>query len=178
MSRNPNPHHCVYLAVILIGCTVLPMTLFADENEQTVGITHIGLWVSDVDTTLAFLNELSDFEKFFEANRSSGGTRTYVRDGKGQVIEILNAEDVKPHPEFDRHPYGRVAGTAHIAVRVENTILLRDRLTALGYKVLRQVPENESDGYTVKGRSGEGRLLFVEGPDRITYELFEAKGSD
>lgn len=144
-------------------------------TQESNGILHVGLWVTDVDEMLTFLGEISNFKKFAESERSTGGTRTFVRDAKGQVIELLAAPDVEEHPDFALHPVGRTAGIAHIAVRVANTPELRDRVRTMGYTILRQMPPNDHDGYLVTGLFGEARFLFVEGPSGVTFEFIESK---
>ncbi len=147
----------------------------SQEEQDHQGILHVGLWVTDVDEMLAFLGEISDFTKFAESERSTGGKRIFVHDAKGQVIELLTAPDVEDHPDFALHPIGRTAGIAHIAVRVDNTLELRNRLQKMGYAILRQNPENDDEGYLFMGIYGEARNLFLEGPSGVTFELFEIK---
>jgi catechol 2,3-dioxygenase-like lactoylglutathione lyase family enzyme len=170
-----------YIAQVTSVATLLAVGISdtaqgASQQEQgPKGILHVGLWVTDVDEMLAFLGEISDFTKFAESERSTGGKRIFVHDAKGQVIELLTAPDVEDHPDFALHPIGRTAGVAHIAVRVDNTLELRNRLQKMGYAILRQNPENDDEGFLFMGIYGEARNLFLEGPSGVTFELFEIK---
>lgn len=144
----------------------------ASVGPPLEGILHIGIWVRDPDETLEFLQALSDFTVFSESVRETGGRRVFVHDTKGQVIEMLTAEDVVAHPDFELHPLGRTAGVAHIAIWVEDAIGIREKLVSMGYEILRQIPEDDADG-PVRTGFGHSRIVYVAGPDAITFELIE-----
>ena len=78
-----------YIAQVTSVATLLAVGISdtaqgASQQEQgPKGILHVGLWVTDVDEMLAFLGEISDFTKFAESERSTGGKRIFVHDAKG-----------------------------------------------------------------------------------------------
>jgi catechol 2,3-dioxygenase-like lactoylglutathione lyase family enzyme len=138
-------------------------------------IFHVGLWVENVDEMLEFLSEIMSFEIVLRAERQSGGERLILSDSRGQNIELLSdPKNVQAHPEFPLHPQGRVAGIAHISIWVEDVVTLKDNLTAKGYEVLGQVPADFADAY-LSSDNKMYRILFVRGPNDITFELFEVK---
>ena len=116
-----------------------------------------------------------DLELVSQADRATGGKRAIYQDSRGQRIELLSdPSSVVPHPNFPLHPRGRVAGIAHISIQVDDVIPLRDILKARGYEVLAQAPADFDDGYIVS-EVPEHRILFVGGPDNVTFELFEIR---
>lgn len=170
------PLHVALWLIGMLGWFSSGNSALAQESGAAVqprtGLLHVGLWVTDIDEMLSFLTAVSDFKKLSESERKSGGKRIFLGDARGQQLELLVAPDVQEHPPFALHPVGRTAGIAHIAIRVANTLELKKRLHALGYEILLQVPATDDQGY-VESEYGEHRILFVEGPSGVTFELFE-----
>jgi catechol 2,3-dioxygenase-like lactoylglutathione lyase family enzyme len=169
---------CIFLLLLIID---LQSTSLAKEDINILDrpadhigtVFHVGLWVEDIDEMLQFLDKVMDFNIVLRAERSSGGERVILSDSRGQNIELLSdPENVKAHPEFPLHPQGRVAGIAHISIWVEDVIILKNSLRALGYEILGQVPEDYTDGY-VSSNDKMYRILFVQGPGAVTFEFFE-----
>lgn len=145
--------------------------------ERSVGnsrsLFHVGLWVEDIDEMLDFLSEIMDFTIELRAPRQSGGERLLLSDKHNQTIELLSdPAKVVAHPDFALHPQGRVAGIAHISIWVDNVKSLKKRLVEKGYEILAQVPDDYSDGY-VEAENSKYRILFVNGPSSVSFELFE-----
>ena len=144
-----------------------------DNHVST--LFHVGLWVDDIDKMVEFLSEIMSFDVVLRSPRQTGGERLILSDSRGQKIELLSdPENVKAHPKFPLHPQGRIAGIAHISIWVEDALGLKKNLSAQGYEILGQVPADYSDGYF----SSDGqmyRILFVKGPNAVTFELFEIK---
>lgn len=143
--------------------------------EHVNTIFHTGIWVEDVDEMLAFLDIVMDYEIVVRANRQAGGERVILNDARGQHIELLSDPDqVKPHPAFPLHPTGLVAGVAHISIWVRDALALEEKLQPLGYEILGRIPDDYASGYaSFQGK--EYRVLFVNGPGAMTFELFEVK---
>jgi catechol 2,3-dioxygenase-like lactoylglutathione lyase family enzyme len=171
------------LIFTLLFMTLSPMPTFAEDKKSVLErpdnhvntLFHVGLWVEDIDKMLEFLSEIMSYDIVLRSPRHTGGERLILSDARGQKIELLSDPDnVIPHPEFPLHPQGRVAGIAHISIWVEDALNLKKKLSAQGYEILGQVPADYSDGYF----SSDGkmyRILFVRGPNEITFELFEIK---
>ena len=176
LGQRRTAHRVLGLIGALFIASVTAAQQSDSQNLEAQGILHVGLWVTDIDETFAFLQQLSSFEKVHESTRETGGRRVFVSDDRGQIIELLTADDVEEHPDFDLHPIGKTAGVAHIAIRVANAFALRDRLASQGYRILRQVPAADV-GYSRRG-SVDRRIVYVEGPDKVTFELFEMKELD
>jgi catechol 2,3-dioxygenase-like lactoylglutathione lyase family enzyme len=169
------------IAVVgLVFMTATAQVPDADGEAKTIHkdsgtFYHVGFWVADLDETTEFLSLVMDLTTVTRMDRATGGERLILQDVRGQKIELLSdPAAVVPHPDFPLHPTGRVAGVAHISIQVDDVIRLRDVLTNQGYKVLAQVPVDYSDGYEVSGTS-EHRILFIAGPDDMTFELFEIR---
>ena len=164
-------------------CLFTPLTTMAETNssilnrpvEHVKSIFHTGLWVEDADEMLAFLAEVMDYRIVLRAERRAGGERIIIEDSRGQKLELLSAPgEVAPHPELPLHPTGKVAGVAHISVWVENAMALEEKLVSMGYEILGRIPDSYDDGYSsFEGK--EFRVLFVNGPGAMTFELFEVK---
>ncbi len=145
------------------------------ENRKNAGdsIFHVGLWVEDPDEMLDFLREILSFDIVTRSSRPDGGERLIISDSRGQLIELLSdPAQVKPHEKFELHPLGRVAGIAHISIQVNDVAVLKKRLQSKGYRILTQAPSDFSNGYITTGPS-KYRILFVEGPGAVSFELFE-----
>ena len=147
-----------------------------DRPPEHVGtIFHAGIWVEDVDEMLTFLDVVMDYDIVVRAKREAGGERVILKDSRGQHIELLSdPQNVVPHPEFALHPQGRVAGVAHLSIWVKDVLALEGKLGSMGYKILGKIPDDYSQGYAdFKGKAY--RVLFVNGPGAMTFELFEVK---
>ncbi|NKB36835.1 MAG: hypothetical protein GKR93_06635 [Gammaproteobacteria bacterium] len=150
-------------------------SLLENRKNASDSIFHVGLWVEDVDEMLAFLKEILSFDIVTRSNRPDGGERLIISDSRGQLIELLSDPSrVVAHEEFDLHPLGRVAGIAHISIQVNDVAVLEKRLRTKGYRILAQAPPNFSQGYITTG-SSKYRILFVQGPGALSFELFEIK---
>jgi len=147
-----------------------------DRPENAVNsLFHIGLWTEDLEEMQAFLTGILDLSLVSRSRRRTGGERVIFSDPRGQLIELLSDPGtVVPHPEFLLHPRGHVAGVAHLAIQVEDVVAIKDKLSAKGYLVISQVPEDFADGYMETGTK-KYRILYVRGPDAVTFELFEIK---
>jgi catechol 2,3-dioxygenase-like lactoylglutathione lyase family enzyme len=133
---------------------------------------HIGLWVQpvDCDALLKFLRDLLDFKKVSQVQRKTGGDRIFLKNGEGQKIEILTADNVQRLDEYPKHPKDRVAGIAHLCFSVEDSSAVAARAEALGAEVILRAP---ADGSFVESELGEHRIVFVQAPGEITIEFFQ-----
>ena len=157
---------------ILTG--ILLMTASAALHAQAPGgMIHTGMWVEDMDKMVAFF-EAHDlgFKVINREARATGGERVYLIDRAGNMLELLSAPEVVPHPEFPLHPVGRVAGIAHLALETGDIVALKERVQEQGYEVLRQAPADFADGY-ITSDAGVHRIMFVAGPSDVTFEFFE-----
>ncbi len=151
------------------------MSILDRPAEHVKSIFHTGLWVEDADEMLAFLGAVMDYNIVLRAERRAGGERIIIEDSRGQKLELLSAPgEVAPHPDLPLHPVGKVAGVAHISIWVENAMALEEKLGSMGYEILGRIPDSYDDGYSsFEGK--EFRVLFVNGPGAMTFELFEVK---
>ena len=136
---------------------------------------HTGMWVEDIDQMLEFLSLIMDYQVLSRGKRPDGGERVMLSDSRGQLLELLSdPKNVTAHDEFRLHPLGRVAGIAHVSIQVENVEQLKSRLLENHYQLIAQAPAAYEDAYLSVGQS-EYRILFIEGPSGVSFELFEIR---
>lgn len=171
------------IALVVLIAVMIPFAASAENRsaildrskEQLNTIFHTGVWVEDIEEMLNFLDMTMDFEILVRVERRGGGERLILKDGSGQLIELLSAPgEVRPHPDMPLHPRGRVAGIAHISIWVKDAAALEKEFAVMGYEILGRVPEDYSDGY-ISFEGKEYRILFVRGPGAMTFELFDVR---
>ena len=168
--------------LLLLSCLHCVGLSAADESALLEGrkgaagnFFHTGLWVEDMNEMLDFLSLIMDYRLLSRGDRPDGGERVMVSDSRGQLLELLSdPKGVTAHEKFTLHPRGRIAGIAHISIQVDKVEELKSRLLEKNYQVLAQAPADYKNGYLQKGNS-EYRILFVEGPSAVSFELFEIR---
>lgn len=180
MNRN----HCLRLVLAILALSG-PLQAGAGATDDTTNpvstssgdnsIFHLGLWVEDLDEMLGFLNDVMKLKLVMRSPRATGGERLILSDVRGQQIELLSDPgNVQPHPEVPLHPLGRVAGIAHIAIRVDEVAGVKSRLSSTGYEILEQVPPDFAAGYAASDNMAY-RIVYVRGPSAVTFEFFEIR---
>ena len=142
------------------------------QDNPASSLYHVGFWVQDIDQALHFYTQIMDFSVLSHAKRATGGERVMLGDTMGNYMEILSDSSVLDAPDALLHPVGRVEGLPHIAIRVEDTQAMKQKLQDEGYEILREAPDPSVGGY-ITSENGEHRMIFVRGPGNISLELFE-----
>jgi catechol 2,3-dioxygenase-like lactoylglutathione lyase family enzyme len=123
------------------------------ERPPIVGIAHIGLKVSDLDTTRQFYGHVLGYDEPFRVNNPDGSlAHTYFKVNDHQYIEIFPA---LKSPTEDR--------LSHIAFETTDSQALRDYLAVKGVKVPDRVkPGNDGNlNFTVTDPDGH-RVEFCQ----------------
>ena len=153
------------------------MVVTHEDESKTMpaadkGFFHVGIWLApaDLDRALVFYRELLDFRPVSRAPRKSGGERLFLRNGRGELIELLIDDKVTQLDDFPQHPKDRVAGIAHLCFEVPDLLAARATAERLGAEIIQQAPNDGSFGGS---EAGTHRILFIEAPGGTTIELFE-----
>ena len=122
----------------------------APARPPIVGLSHIALYVHDIDKTRAFYKDFLGFDEPYSLKNADGTLHlTWIKINDQQTIEIF--------PEKE-------AGTDrlyHIALETPNAVAMRDYLAAHGVKVPAKVG---------KGKIGNENY-FISDPDGHTVEI-------
>jgi catechol 2,3-dioxygenase-like lactoylglutathione lyase family enzyme len=132
-------------------------------------VHHFAVSTPDLEATAAWYRDTLGFEDDFGYEVPAAGMRAVFLRGPSFRLEIFTLEDVKPQAEdetrFDR--YLGVQGLKHIALGVEDldaaTAWLRGRDADFAVEP-REVPD-----------SGGERFAFIQGPDGVLIEFYEAR---
>lgn len=95
------------------------------QNDNVLGVNHIGINVSDFDAAMKFYTEHMGFRKAFVVNDASGKpTQGYIHVSRNTFIEIRPARPNEP-----------VGAITHVGIEVDNIRAVLARLAKNGVKV-------------------------------------------
>ena len=120
-------------------------------------VIHTAIWTSDLDRMKEFYVDELGLEHSHDFVGDDGVTNYYVGGEDGATIQFKYDPDAETSVEPD--------GLAHIAISVDDTDGLVDRLSDLPYCRVVDGPKTVDDGVSSK------RIAFVEGPDGYVLEL-------
>ena len=141
------------LAVLLAAAAPIAAgTADAPARPRILGLSHVALFVKDVDAARAFYKGYLGFDEPYSLTSESGGLHlTWIKANDRQSIELF--------PE-------REAGSDrlnHVAVETDDAEALRAYLAAKGIDVPKTVPRGRigNSNFTIKDPDGHG-LEFVQ----------------
>ena len=146
----------IKLALAVVLCAALP--LLGNEMEtqrpKIVGLSHIALYVHDIEKSRAFYKDFLGFGEPYTLNRDDGSLHlTWIKINDQQTIELFPEKGAKSDRLY------------HIAVETDDATAMRDYLASHGVKA----PE------TVKtGKIGNANY-FIQDPDGHNVEIVEYK---
>ena len=143
-------NRCRLFALILVSSS-----LFAQMSGPVppfTGISHIGIYVNDIDTAHAFYAVLLGFDEPFSLTRDDGSVAiAFVKVNNSQYLELL-AESCREDGRF-----------SHFAVRTDSVTLARNYLVSRGVKLVKEIHT---------GKSGD-RFFTVKDPDDHFIEFVQ-----
>lgn len=122
-------------------------------------VIHTAIWVTDLDRMKEFLEDDIGLEYAHDFVGDDGVTNYYVDGEDGATIQL------KYDPDGDREV--DPSGIAHIAISVDDSEALVERVTDRPDTHVVNGPQTFDDGVSTK------RIAFVEGPDGYVFELEE-----
>lgn len=125
-------------------------------------VNHTAIWTSDLDRMKAFLTEDLELEHQKDFEGGDGVTNYFVSAEGGAAIQLKHDPD--GNGEVDP------SGLAHIAISVDDTDALVDRVTERSDCQIVDGPMTVNDSVSDK------RIAFVEGPDGYVFELEQDLG--
>lgn len=118
-------------------------------------VIHSAIWVENLDRSLSFYTDLLDLE---ETNRFEGG------DGALNVYLSGPADgELQLKYDPDRTP-AQPAGIDHVAIAVDDTDAIVERVQEAGYPLLRG---------PLDSTGANARVAFMEDPDGYGIEFVE-----
>jgi catechol 2,3-dioxygenase-like lactoylglutathione lyase family enzyme len=150
----------VSLSFAILGCVLLAFITVASavagddvERPRIPGLSHIALYVHDIDKSRAFYKDFLGFDEPYSIHDPDGKLHlTWIKINDEQTIELFPEKQ----PGTDR--------LYHIAV-ITDAVAMRDYLAAKGISVPEKVPKGKigNSNYFVKDADGH----FVE---MVRYE--------
>jgi catechol 2,3-dioxygenase-like lactoylglutathione lyase family enzyme len=134
----------------VLFCTVLALaSAAAPQRPHIIGVSHVALYVHDVEQSRAFYKDFLGFdEPFFTTNKNGSLHLTWMKINDRQTIEIFPEKE----PQTDR--------LNHIALETDDAAAMRDYLASCGVKVPDTVGKGkignlnfniaDADGHTVE----------------------------
>ena len=98
----------IFVGGVLAGL-VLQMAVAQNQNQNIVGVNHIGIAVPDMDEALAYYTEVMGFPEAFR-----------IEDDAGEVALIYVQVSQNTFVELQPANYQRPAGLNHFGVHVED----------------------------------------------------------
>jgi lactoylglutathione lyase len=122
------------------------------RRPQIVGLSHIALWVHDIEKTRAFYKDFLGFAEPYSLKNPDGTLHlTWIKINDRQTIELFPEKQ----PDTDR--------LYHIALETDDASAMRDYLAANGIKVPAKVG---------KGKIGNSNY-FINDPDGHIVEIVQ-----
>jgi lactoylglutathione lyase len=138
-------------AVVLVLCASV-VTAQEAKRPRITGISHIALYVHDVDQALAFYKDLLGFDEPYRLTKKGGGLHlTFLKINDRQCIEIFPEKE----PGTDR--------LYHLALETDDAEAMRVYLKSRGVKVPDKLPV---------GRIGNANF-FITDPDGHNVEIVQ-----
>jgi catechol 2,3-dioxygenase-like lactoylglutathione lyase family enzyme len=134
-------------------CATLPL-FAADEPKRPhiVGLSHIALYVHDLDKTRAFYKDFLGFAEPYSLTNKDGSLHlTWIKINDHESIEIFPEKEAATDRLY------------HVAVETDDAVGMRDYLAAKGVKVPDKV-----------GKGKIGNLnYFIKDPSGVTVEIVQ-----
>lgn len=142
----------VALAFVLCAALTVRASEMETPRPRIVGISHIALYVRDIDKSRAFYKDFLGFAEPYSLSRDDGSLRlTWMKINDQQTIELFPEKEAKSDRLY------------HIAVETDDATAMRDYLAARGVKV----PEKVGTG-----KIGNANY-FVQDPDGHNVEIVQ-----
>jgi len=123
-------------------------------RPKIVGLSHIALYVHDIERSRAFYKDLLGFDEPFSLKRDDGSLHlTWIKINDQQTIELFPEKEAKSDRLY------------HIAVETDDAVAMRNYLASRGVAV----PEKVNTG-----KIGNANY-FVKDPDGHNVEIVEYK---
>jgi lactoylglutathione lyase len=156
-QTSPLTATAVKLALIMALCTPLSSSAGEPTSQPAkrppiVGISHIALYVHDIEKSRAFYKELLGFDEPYSLKNEDGSLKlTWIKVNDRQSIELFPEKEANGDRLY------------HIAVETPDAAAMRSYLAARGVKVPENVP---------KGKIGNSNY-FINDPDGRIVEIVQ-----
>lgn len=144
-----------------------------------LGISHIGICVSDLDRSTRFYVEVLGFSRLYAVDftgdevaatmEQAGAFRSAMLLRRDLRLELLQWIDVPTTGSGTRKPMTEL-GFTHLSFRVDDVHALSDAVRAAGGQVIDETLTVLGDG---AGGAAPTRLMYVTDPDGTRIELME-----
>src|SRR3954451_19993150 len=116
----------LHLKVTLAGvlCAGISVAQGAPKRPAILGISHIALYVHDLDKTRAFYKEFLGLDEPYSLTNKDGSLHlTWIKINDRQSIELFPEKEAKSDRLY------------HVALETDDAVAMRDYLAAHGVKV-------------------------------------------
>jgi lactoylglutathione lyase len=120
-------------------------------------LVHIGLTVFDLKKMVDFYTGVLGLSVTGEVPHPKGGTIVFLSGSDGEVIEMINYSDPKPHDGRDKDR----TGLHHFGLLVDDIQAEVDRLKALGVEFDGTIKVNTSGDLAVHFWDPEGNRVHL-----------------
>lgn len=120
-------------------------------------LVHIGLTVSDMKTMRDFYTRVLGLVEDGEVPHPKGGTIIFLKAADGEVLEMINYSNAKPHDGRDKDR----TGLHHFGLLVDDIKKEVERLIALGVEFDGTVKVNTSRDLAVHFWDPEGNRIHL-----------------
>lgn len=166
---NPSPRRarfCLLAAIVL--ATFAPVARFAraaaeapPARPRVTGLSHVALWVKDVDRSRAFFKDYLGFDEPFSLKGADGTLHlTFIKINDRQSIELFPYNEKKPDNADNLY---------HVAFETDDAAAMHDYLAAQDVR--------GPGGKPLAKRGGKGKIgninFFVEDPDGHVVEIVQ-----
>ena len=117
-------------AVGVVLCVMFPLQTNAETpmRPKIVGLSHIALYVHDIERSRAFYKDLLGFDEPFSLKRDDGSLHlTWIKINDQQTIELFPEKEAKSDRLY------------HIAVETDDAVAMRNYLASRGVAVPEKV---------------------------------------
>lgn len=140
------------MKTLLITTLLAAMLLPAQQPKRPriLGISHIALFVHDIEKSRAYYTDLLGFKEVFKLDKPDGSlSLTFVKINDRQVIELFP----EVAPDTDR--------LNHISVQVDDAEAMRAYLASKGIKVPDKVPKGRINNSNFNIRDADGHTVEI-----------------
>src|SRR5829696_7576257 len=146
------PHHIKLALALLLCLSVCGLAGEPTSRPPIVGLSHIALYVHDIEKSRRFYKEFLGFDEPYSLNNPDGTLKlTWIKINDRQTVELFPEKQ----PATDR--------LYHIALETPDATAMRDYLATNGVKVPDVVP---------KGKIGNLNY-FITDPDGHFCEIVQ-----
>ena len=140
------------LTLVLVLCVSLPLRAAEPKRPPIIGISHIALYVHDIEKSRHFYKDFLGFDEPFSLNNADGTLKlTWIKINDHQTIELFPEKESSTDRLY------------HIALETPDAAAMRDYLAARGVAVPQTVPT---------GKSGNSNY-FINDPDNHIVEIVQ-----